>query len=76
MDRLVPGVYRNGKVELLEPAPTTAETPVVVSFPENGKSAELASRGLTPEQAADLRRRLGAFVDDWDRGDMDVYDAL
>lgn len=76
MDRLVQGVYRNGRVELLEPAPTTAETPVVVSFPEHGKPADLAARGMTPEQAADLRRRLGAFAEDWDRGDMDVYDAL
>jgi hypothetical protein len=76
MDRHVQGVYRNGKVELLEPAPTTAETPVVVSFPQQDKSVDLAARGITPEQAADLRRRLGAFAEDWDRGDMDVYDAL
>ena len=37
---------------------------------------KLADRGIGLEQAADLRRRLLAFVEDWDRRDMDVYDAL
>jgi hypothetical protein len=37
---------------------------------------DLVSRGMTPEQAADLRHRLAAFVEDWERPEMDEYDAL
>ena len=37
---------------------------------------DLASRGMTPEQAADLRNRLAAFAEDWERPEMDAYDAL
>ena len=31
---------------------------------------------LTAAKAADLRGRLHSFAGDWDRPDMDVYDAL
>ncbi len=37
---------------------------------------DLADRGISQEQAADLRRRLAPFADDWDRPEMDVYDAV
>ena len=40
------------------------------------ESVNLADRGIDEKQAADLRRRLGAFAEDWDRPEMDVYDAL
>ena len=39
-------------------------------------SVDLASRGINESQAADLRQRLNPFADDWDRPDMDVYDAV
>ncbi len=31
---------------------------------------------LSVAEAGDLRARLGSFTEDWDRPDMDVYDAL
>ena len=34
----------------------------------------LAERGITSEQAADLRARLQTFAEDWDRPAMAVYD--
>ena len=37
---------------------------------------ELASRGIDEHQAADLRARLGAFREDWERPEMDVYDDI
>ena len=37
---------------------------------------DLAQRGVGPEQAADLRARLRAFAPDWERPDMEAYDAL
>jgi Arc/MetJ-type ribon-helix-helix transcriptional regulator len=39
-------------------------------------SVDLASRGINESQAADLRQRLKQFADDWDRPEMDAYDAV
>lgn len=75
MLKSVEGVYRDGKVELCEPAPADAEGRVIVTFLAAG-SVDLAERGIDAAQAADLRHRLGAFAEDWDRPEMDVYDAL
>ncbi len=76
MVRSVEGVYRDGKVELLEPAPTASEARVIVTFLPSENSVDLAARGIAPEQAADLRRRLRPFEEDWQRPEMDAYDAL
>ncbi len=39
-------------------------------------SVDLASRGINEGQAADLRQRLKPFAKDWDRPEMDAYDAV
>jgi hypothetical protein len=36
----------------------------------------LTARGIDERQAADLRQRLKPFGEDWDRPEMDVYDAV
>ncbi len=70
----IEGIYRDGKVELLEPAPLDCEGRVIVTFlPTNG-TTDLASRGIDQEQAKDLKRRLSAFAEDWERPEMDIYD--
>ncbi len=74
MMRSVKGLCRDGRVELLEPAPPGAEGEVIVTFLAP-QSVELAARGIDEREAADLRRRLATFADDWDRPEMDVYDA-
>jgi hypothetical protein len=76
MVRSVEGVYRNGRVELLEPAPTEADARVIVTFLTSDGRVDLAQRGISTQQAAELRHRLQAFAEDWDRPEMDVYDAL
>jgi hypothetical protein len=77
MVQSVEGIYRNGKVELLEAAPSVEEARVIVTFlPANGGGVDLASRQIGPEQAQDLRARLKAFEADWRRPEMDAYDAL
>lgn len=76
MLRSVEGIYHDGRVELLEPPPAGAEGRVIVTFLAEGKSASLGEAGIDPQQAADLRRRLAAFAEDWQRPEMDVYDAL
>ena len=39
-------------------------------------SIDLASRGISPEQAADLRSRLKTITDDWNLPEMAAYDEL
>jgi len=76
MLKSVEGIDRQGKVELLDPAPEGAEDRVIVTFLADGKSVSLAERGIDQQQASDLRRRLASFAEDWQRPEMDVYDAL
>ncbi|HSM82670.1 MAG TPA: hypothetical protein VLS96_13345 [Nodosilinea sp.] len=87
MLQAVEGVYRNGKVELLEVPAASEGMRVIVTFLESSKesvvpvdepdlSVDLASRGISPGQAADLRSRLQTFAEDWNSSEMDVYDAL
>jgi len=75
MLRSVEGVYRAGKVELAEPAPPGATGRVIVTFLSDADLVDLPQRGINQEQAADLRRRLAAFAEDWQRPEMDLYDA-
>ncbi len=75
MMKSVAGTYQNGKVELLEPAPEGAEGNVIVTFLANSHSVDLGKRGISSEQARDLRQRLSTFEEDWSQPEMDVYDA-
>lgn len=75
MLKSVAGIYREGKIELLESPPANVEGKVIVTF-LNPNSVDLADKGIDDRQAADLRQRLRAFTEDWDRPEMDVYDAV
>jgi hypothetical protein len=74
MWRSVEGVYRDGQIELLEPAPSDTDARVIVTFLSDGRRVDLAEHGIDESTAADLRHRLTAFAEDWDRPEMDVYD--
>lgn len=76
MVRSVEGVFRDGKIELLEPSPVAADARVIVTFLVDDGRVDLAARGISTAQSADLRGRLKSFAEDWDRADMDGYDAL
>jgi hypothetical protein len=39
-------------------------------------AVDLAERGVDQKQAADQRQRLATFAEDWQRPEMDSYDAL
>ena len=73
MTAMVAGVYKAGKVELLEEPHNIAEARVIVTFlpvvagPEGGPS-------FTPEEVADLRGKLAAWEDDWNAPGMEAYD--
>jgi hypothetical protein len=76
MVKSVEGVYRNGKVELIEPIEEAEGARVIVTLVRPQTVVELAGRGIGQQQAADLRRRLAAFAEDWDRPEMSAYDEL
>ena len=70
----VQGVYRHGKIELIEqPGMIRDETRVVVTFLESGL-IDLRTRGVNEEQAAELRARLATFAEDWGSPEMSIYD--
>jgi hypothetical protein len=75
MLKSVEGIYREGKLELLEPVPVDVEGKVIVTFLSHG-STDLEGRGINEQQAGDLRQRLKSFAEDWERPEMDVYDAI
>ena len=76
MVKSVEGVYRNGKVELAEPLDEADGSRVIVTFVQPGVTVDLRERGIDELQAADLRRRLAPFAEDWDRPEMALYDEL
>ncbi len=70
----VHGVYRNGKIELIEqPSNIRDEIYVIVTFLEPGL-VDLRTRGIDEAQAAELRARLAMFAEDWDSPEMSIYD--
>ncbi len=74
MLKTIEGVYRNGKIELMEvPGDVPDEARVIVTFLEP-KLIDLRSRGIDEAQAAELRARLATFAEDWDSPEMDIYD--
>ena len=76
MLKTVEGIYRDGKVELLEVPDDADEARVIGTFLPAPRLIDLQERGIDQEQAADLRARLRTFAEDWDRPEMDAYDAL
>ncbi|HEY7307896.1 MAG TPA: hypothetical protein VH643_00915 [Gemmataceae bacterium] len=76
MLKAVEGIYREGKIELLEPPPDVKEARVVVTFLPVEGGIDLRARGISEAEAAELRSRWGAAGEDWDRPEMDVYGDL
>ena len=74
MFKSIEGIYRNGKIELMQvPTDVRDETRVIVTFLES-KSIDLRARGIDEAHAADLRARLATFAEDWASPEMDIYD--
>ncbi len=68
------GIYRNGKIELLEEPHNLPEgARVIVTFLET-QDIDLSARGIDGETAAELWERLAPFTEDWDSPEMKVYD--
>ncbi len=74
MFKTIEGIYRDGKVELLEkPRAVPDPARVMVTFLEY-PPIDLQARGIVPEQAADLRARLATFAEEWESPEMELYD--
>lgn len=74
MLKTVEGIYRDGKIELVElPSDVSNEAQVLVTFLEP-KIIDLRVREIDEAQAADLRARLATFVEDWESPEMSIYD--
>ncbi len=80
MVKSVEGIYRNGKVELVEPLAEAEGSRVIVTWVHHvgspPETVDLRERGIGEGRAADLRHRLAAFAEDWDRPEMAVYADL
>jgi hypothetical protein len=71
----IEGIYRHGKIEFLEQPTDVEEARVIVTFlPSTEGRIDLRARDIDERHAADLRGRLKAFAEDWDRPEMDAYD--
>ena len=73
--KTVEGIYRDGRVELLENPGSVVEGRVIVTFLEEG-AVTLSDRGIDEADAANLRARLHTLAEDWESPEMEAYDAL
>jgi len=71
----VEGIYRDGKIELLETPTNVEEARVIVTFLAEG-TVDLPKRGIDERQTANLSARLRTFAEDWEQPEMGAYDAL
>jgi hypothetical protein len=74
MLKSIEGIYRDGKIELVEaPSNVRDDTRVIVTFLEGGL-IDLRARGIDEAHAAELRARLATSSEDWDSPEMAIYD--
>jgi predicted DNA-binding antitoxin AbrB/MazE fold protein len=74
MFQSIEGIYRDGKIELLEVPDIQSGVRVIVTF-LSAEEINLETRGISKEQAENLRGRLQSFAEDWDHPSMAIYDA-
>jgi hypothetical protein len=70
----VQGVYRKGRIQLIQkPKNISDETAVIVTFLDS-KPIDLRKRGITKTKARKLRAQLATFAEDWESPEMSAYD--
>lgn len=71
----IEGLYRKGSIELIEtPQGVPDGARVLVTFIAPPTGVELQARGVSVEQAAQLRDRFATFAEDWESPEMNAYD--
>ncbi len=71
----VEGIYRDGKVELLEIPPDVSNARVIVTFLPADQVRALPPQ-FTAEELAVLRGKFSAWEEDWNAPGMEAYDDL
>ncbi len=74
MPTSVEGIYRNGRIELLENPLNIPEGALVIVTFLRKNDIDLASQGIDREQARVLRANLATFSEGWDNPEMSIYD--
>lgn len=67
----VEGIFKDGRVELLESVSSPKQSKVLVTFLV-GTDVELSSLSIDENDAAELRQKFETF-DDWNDPAMDIY---
>lgn len=67
----VEGIYKNGKIELLESVSVEPQSKVLVTFLEDS-DVSLETLGINESEAAELKDKFAAF-DDWNDPTLDLY---
>ena len=75
MLKSVEGIYRDGKVELLEAPPDVRNSRVIVTFLPPSESRSQPPQ-FTAQELADLRGKFAAWQEDWNAPGMEAYDSL
>ena len=75
MLKTVEGIYREGKIELLETPNDMRESRVIVTFLPT-VHVHGPTPPLTEAEAVELRSKLAAWEEDWNAPGMEAYDEL
>lgn len=67
----VEGIYKNGKVELLETVSDVKQGKVLVTFIEDA-GIDLKTLGIDENQGSELREKFATF-EDWNDSALDAY---
>lgn len=67
----VEGIYKNGKIELLETVSEVKQSKVLVTFLDNN-DIDLKTLGIEREEANELREKFASF-EDWNDPALDIY---
>ena len=60
----------------MEPLAEAEGSRVILTWVHPAHLVDLRERGVDELQAANLRRRVSQFAEDWDRPEMAAYDEL
>ena len=67
----VEGIYKEGKIELLETVADVKQSKVLITFLESN-DIDLQTLGIDKMQAAELREKFASF-EDWNDPALDIY---
>lgn len=77
MLKTIRGHYKNGDIKLYE-KPQLEEGEIIVTFlnSEGSTMMDLGARGISKDDALELKNRLKTFETDWNAEGMELYDAV